>query len=216
MQFADRKLASCSGRGATSTIARFVVSLGLCMVSLIYGHDLVYRMLRSGSDHHDAASAARLFEMHAYVSGLRTGAVYVAVAGVVLFVLARARECSHRSATVRHGGRWSPAVWLPLAFLVMELVERIPMHEGLPPFDIVVVGMVLQVACGLLAGVIVSAVIRGADRMARVVATLFTPRAARGQRVPCERSTPRLDTRIACGICMSVLWWRGPPGLSLP
>lgn len=196
-----------------STIARVITSFGLCMISLVAAHDLAYRLVRPGGHHGHEASRERVDAMHAYVAGLSSIATFVAVAGVILVILVSARQSSLRSARPARRHLYGISALLPLAFCAMEIIERIPIHGGLPPWDIIIIGVSIQVACGLAAGVIVTAVIAGAECIARVATRrkqLYRPARRSG-----TCAAPRIccDTRRARSVCLTVLRWRGPPAL---
>lgn len=190
--------------------------MGLCILAMTWGHDLVYRLMMPGSmDHHPHHDAeASVAALHAYMPLLSRSAVALALAGGFAWMVMSALSVAPLSQRAQRAARYmqhAPVIALPLLFVVTEIVERLPAHAGLPPLPLLLVGIVIQVLCGIAAGRIVAAVLDGAARVARGIARFFrrSPRRTRvggssGIRLYCDQAHV---SRGVPNVCMD----RGPP-----
>ncbi len=199
-----------------SIVARWVTAVGMCLLSMTWGHDLAYRlMMPSDIDHHaEHQVQSSVAALHEYMPLLTQGAIGLALAGGLAWMVMSASRGVGLSRRAQRAARLmsvAPTVVLPLMFVATEIIERLPTHAGVPPLSLLVVGILIQVACGYVAGRLVAVVLDGAARVARSIARLFRRAASRPirrvgsgvrprhQLVPRKRGVPR--------VCME----RGPP-----
>ncbi len=153
--------------------AAWLLAVPVLVVGEMAGHSLAYRIVAP-----NAAKRALLLERtgHAYLADLHplVGVCLVlAVAAVVQHAVA-----SFRGRPVRRVPSWRFALLPAVAFVLQEYTERLAYHGhvvwGTIAEPAVAVGVLLQIPCGLLALLLVRALLRAADSAGRALAARTT------------------------------------------
>ena len=187
--------------------AAWWLAVPILVVGELAGHSLAYRIVAP-----NAAKRALLLERtgHAYLADLHP-LVGVCLVLAVAAVVQRA-VASFRGLPVRRVPSWRFALLPAVAFVLQEYTERFAYHGhvvwGTIAEPAVAVGVLLQIPCGLLALLLVRALLRAADSAGRALAARATGGRSRPVllRPPAHRADrPRL-VALARGTAE-----RGPP-----
>jgi hypothetical protein len=189
--------------GRTEPRPRRGAVIGVAAAGVFLGHRLTYLLV---SPNQPARDALLHRTGHAYLSFASELASVAAIVGLAALVLGR---LTRRGGPLAGAGELIArlAGFQVLAFVSVEVVERVASAAGLGDLSHVLpVGVAVQLAVSLVAGLVLRLMVRGADRAAAVLGLATVPARLRSLGSPAHTGhVPHLSAALAAATI------RGPP-----